>query len=62
MMDREREKFRAYEAVRLIGAYNMITESPKVISFISIIYGLTISKEDYISIIGNYSDLKDKYL
>lgn len=61
-MTNEREKFILYETVRKIGAYNMIVDSPKVIAFISRVYDVIISREDYISIIKNYSELKKKYI
>jgi len=61
-MVNKREKFILYETVRNLGAYNMITESPKVIAFISRVYDVVISREDYIFIISNYSELKEEYI
>jgi hypothetical protein len=61
-MVNEREKFILYETVRTIGCYNMITDSLKVIAFISRVYGVIISRKDYISIVKNYSVLKEKYI
>lgn len=58
----EEKKFKLYETVRQIGCYNMIVEAHKVIAFISRVYGVIISREDYISIIKNYSVLKEKYI
>ncbi len=51
-----KEQFLRYEKVRLSGKYNMITE---------MLYAskeARLTKEQYLEIIKNYSELKEKYI
>jgi len=53
-MENEKEKFLAYEKVRMEGKYNMLSVDAMKAT------GLT--KPDYIYIIEHYSELHDKYI
>ena len=48
-------KFRAFEEIRKLGEYNMITEYELVM----IELGLT--KDEYIELLSNYDDMRDDY-
>ncbi len=51
-----KDKFLRYEKVRLSGKYNMLTESEQARK------EAQLSREDYLYIIMNYSDLKIKVM
>ena len=50
-----KEKFKAYEEVRRSGMFNMMTDSESARKYASL------SREDYVTIISNYSKLKALY-
>jgi len=58
----EERKFITYERIRRKGLYNMITDWQKVLKYACRYMKMYISKEDYLELIENYSDLKIKYL
>lgn len=61
-MINEERKFITYERIRRKGLYNMVTEWRKVLLYAKRYLKIGISKEDYLELIENYSDLKIKYL
>jgi hypothetical protein len=54
------EKFKAYELVRELGAYNMF--SPKARELAQEFCELEIEREDWIYIIKNYEELREKFV
>ncbi|GAI87169.1 unnamed protein product [marine sediment metagenome] len=61
-MINEERKFISVERIRRKGRYNMITDWPKVLKYAKRYMKIRISKEDYIELIENYSDLRARYL
>jgi len=58
----EERKFISIERIRRKGLYNMVMEWRKVLRYAKRYFKVSISKEDYLELIENYSDLKIKYL
>lgn len=61
-MINEERKFISVERIRRKGLYNMIMEWRKVIKYAKRYLKVNISKEDYLELIENYSDLRSRYL
>ena len=61
MLNEER-KFLAYEKIKRRGLYDIVTEWQKVLKYAKRYFKVNISKEDYLELIVNYSDLKARYL
>jgi len=58
----EERKFITCERIRRGGKFNMITDWQKVLLYAKRYLKIRISREDYLELIENYSDLKIKYL
>ena len=61
-MTNEERKFISVERIRRKGLYNMVTDWQKVLRYAKRYLKIRISKEEYIELIENYSDLKTRYL
>ena len=48
-------KFRAFEEIRKLGEYNMITE------YELIMLELDLTKDEYMELLANYDDVRDEY-
>ena len=48
-------KFRAFEEIRKLGEYNMITE------YELIMVELDLTKDEYMELLANYDDVRDEY-
>jgi len=60
-MINEEERFRVYEKIRRKGLYNML-DYKRVLPYAKRYFKIDISKEEYIELVENYSDLKARYL
>jgi len=61
MLNEER-KFITYERIRRRGLYNMVTDWQKVLRYAKRYFKIRISREEYIELIENYSELRARYL
>ncbi|MBA7519063.1 hypothetical protein ES705_11137 [subsurface metagenome] len=59
-MTNEKEKFIIYEKIRRKGLYNML-DYKKVLPYAKRYFKLDITKEEYIELVENYSELKARY-